>query len=213
MTFSIVALDPRNGDLGVAVATKALAVGSIVPWASAGVGTIATQAAANPRFGPRGLELLQAGLSPDMAITRLLAGDAYATVRQIGMVDARGRTAAFTGADCPPWAGHRLGEGYACQGNVLVGPETLEALATSFASTVGDLPQRLLAALQAGDSAGGDRRGRQSAALLVARTGAYFGIADIFVNLRVDDHPAPLTELQRLLDIWDQERSRIVPLP
>jgi uncharacterized Ntn-hydrolase superfamily protein len=207
MTFSIAAFDPVHGDLGVAVATRALAVGSVVPWARAGVGAVATQAAANTTFGPRGLELLRVGHEPDEVIARLTADDPYAPLRQLGVVDRLGRSAAFTGARCQPWAGHRLGEHYACQGNILVDATTIDAMADAFERASGDLAHRLLAALQAGDAAGGDRRGRQSAALLVVRKGAYFGIDDLFVNLRVDDHPAPVAELERLMRVWERERG------
>lgn len=205
MTFSIVAFDSACGDLGVAVATKALAVGSVVPWARAGVGAVATQAAANTTFGPRGLELLRAGHDPEEVIRCLTEDDTYGPLRQLGIVDRQGRSAAFTGSHCEPWAGHRIGSCYACQGNTLVDAATVDAMATAFEQATGQLAHRLLAALQAGDAAGGDRRGRQSAALLVVREGAYFGIDDLFVNLRVDEHPAPLTELERLMRVWERE--------
>jgi uncharacterized Ntn-hydrolase superfamily protein len=211
MTFSIVAFDPACGDLGVAVATRALAVGSVVPWAKAGVGAVATQAAANTTYGPRGLALLREGLSPDEVIARLTSEDAYAPVRQVGIVDRHGRSAAFTGARCEPWAGHRLGPQYACQGNVLVDAATVDAMAAAFEAANGDLAYRLLAALQAGDAAGGDRRGRQSAAMVVVREGAYFGIDDLFINLRVDDHAAPVAELERLLSVWARGRTLSSP--
>ncbi|MBC7224935.1 MAG: DUF1028 domain-containing protein [Anaerolineae bacterium] len=201
-TFSIVALDPANGDLGVAVASKFLAVGAVVPWAKAGVGAVATQALANLAYGPDGLRLMAQELSAEETLTRLLRDDPEREHRQVGLVDARGRAAAHTGQECFPWAGHHVGEGFCCQGNILTGPEVVQEMARAFQTTQGELAERLLAALLAGDEAGGDRRGRQSAALLVVREGgSYGGTLDRYIDLRVDDHPTPVQELARLLDL------------
>lgn len=199
-TFSIAAHDPRNGDLGVAVASKFLAVGSVVPWAQAGAGAVATQAMANIGYGPRGLALLAGGQPAEAALAALLADDPERAHRQVGLVDAQGRAAAHTGAACMDWAGHTVGAGFAAQGNILAGPEVVDAIAQAFAAAEGELAERMLAALAAGDAAGGDRRGRQSAALYVARAGgSYGGMLDRYIDLRVDDHPAPVGELGRLL--------------
>ena len=164
-TFSIVARDPDTGDLGVAVQSKFLGVGAVVPWARADVGAIATQAFANTTFGPRGLEMLDAeGASAEDAVNALVAGDDEPERRQLGIVDARGIAHAFTGERCLPWAGHVVGDGYCCQGNVLVGEAVVKAMAKVFEATDAPLPERLVAALAAGQAAGGDKRGRQSAA-------------------------------------------------
>ena len=203
-TFSIVALDPENGDLGVAVASRFLAVGAVVPHAAAGVGAVATQAWANLTFGPTGLEMLRDGKSAPEALDALLAADAERDARQVAVVDAQGGVAAWTGAQTLPWSGHHLGESYTCQGNILAGEEVVTAMARAFDETSGDLADRLRAALQAGDAAGGDARGRQSAALLVVRAGGgYGGLSDRYIDLRVDDHPDPCTELERLFGLWD----------
>jgi uncharacterized Ntn-hydrolase superfamily protein len=202
-TFSIVARDPRGGDLGVAVASKFLAVGSVVPWARAGAGAVATQADANVAFGPEGLRLMEAGRGAAETLAALVAADAQAATRQCGLVDARGGAAAHTGPDCFDWAGHEIGEGFTCQGNILAGPETVAAMATAWreGETL-PFPDRLLAALARGEEAGGDRRGRQSAALLIVREGGgYGGGNDRWLDLRVDDHPTPVTELGRLLGL------------
>jgi uncharacterized Ntn-hydrolase superfamily protein len=205
MTFSILALDPSTGDLGVAVASKFLAVGAVVPFARASVGAVATQALANTSYGPRGLDLLAGGLDPNAVIERLQAGDLEQDVpsRQVGIVDATGRAATFTGEGCHVWAGGRAAPNYACQGNILAGPAVVDALAETFERAQGDLPHRLLAALAAGQAAGGDRRGQQSAALLVVRErGGYGGWNDRWIDLRVDDHRQPVDELGRLLELW-----------
>jgi uncharacterized Ntn-hydrolase superfamily protein len=199
-TFSIVARDPENGDLGVAVASKFLAVGAVVPWARAGAGAVATQALANIGYGPRGLAFLAAGRPAAEALAALLADDEQREHRQVGVVDDRGGAAAHTGSACMDWAGHIVGAGFAAQGNILAGANVVEVLAQAFSAAQGPLAERLLAALAAGDQAGGDRRGRQSAALYVARTGgSYGGLLDRYIDLRVDDHPAPVPELARLL--------------
>jgi uncharacterized Ntn-hydrolase superfamily protein len=201
-TFSIVARDPATGDLGVAVQSKFLAVGAVVPWAKAGIGAVATQAWANTSFGPDGLTLMAAGLSAQETMDRLVASDPGAGHRQVGVVDARGQATTFTGSECMHWAGGRTGPGYACQGNILVGEATVAAMAEIFERTPGGLWDRLVAALASGQKAGGDSRGQQAAALLVVREGGgYAGRNDRFIDLRVDDHPAPIEELQRLLDL------------
>ncbi len=183
--------------------SKFLGVGAVVPWARAGVGAIATQSYANTSYGPRGLELLADGIDPQAVLTELTRDDPEATQRQVGIVDAQGRAATFTGAGCYPWAGGRTGTNYACQGNILVNPETVDALADTFAQH-SDLRlwDRLLMALAAAQTAGGDRRGQQSAALLVVRErGGYGGFNDRFIDLRVDEHPHPIDELRRILEL------------
>ncbi len=201
-TFSIVAFDPKTGDLGVAVASKFLAVGSVVPYAQAGVGAIATQSFANTTFGPKGLALLKKGLTPSQVLKQLLANDKDRELRQVGIVDAKGRAAAFTGKKCLPWAGHIVGKGFAVQGNILAGEQVVKAMAKAFQETQGELAERLMAALEAGEQAGGDARGKQSAAILVVRKRAgYGGFDDRYIDLRVDDHPEPVKELKRILTI------------
>jgi uncharacterized Ntn-hydrolase superfamily protein len=200
MTFSLVA---RQGDaLGVAVASKFLAVGGLVPACRAGVGAIASQAFANLSYGRRGLELLASGLSARDVVARLTADDEMREQRQVGVVDAAGGAATFTGAECFEWAGGRTGDGWAAQGNILAGPDVVDALGVAFEAAEGDLAARLTAALRAGDEAGGDRRGRQGAGLIVVSPGGgYGGTTDVAVDLRVDDHPDPVGELARLLDL------------
>ncbi|NOX45304.1 MAG: DUF1028 domain-containing protein [Caldiserica bacterium] len=201
-TFSIVAHDPRSGELGVAVQSKFIAVGAVVPWAHAGVGAIATQSYANTSYGPEGLKLLGEGLPPDEVVERLVAADPERELRQVGVVDARGRAAAFTGRKCLPWAGHLVRDGFACQGNILASERVVGAMAEAFAGTRGTLAERLLAALAAGQDAGGDRRGQQSAALLVVKEGGgYGGFNDRYIDLRVDDHSRPIEELRRLYEL------------
>ena len=199
-TFSIVGFDPATGDVGVAVQSKVFGVGSIVPYARADVGAVATQAFADPAFGPEGLRLMDEGLAASLAVERLLAGDAGRARRQLGMVDARGRPAAYTGTGCKAWAGHVVGAHHACQGNLLAGEAVVQAMSKTFTSMQGPLAERLVAALRAGQAAGGDKRGRQSAALLVARRfGGYRGKNDRYIDIRVEDHPTPIEELARLL--------------
>jgi len=203
-TFSIVGFDPETKDLGVAVASKFIAVGALVPWAEANVGAIATQALANISYGPRGLELLRRGYSAKKVLQILISDDPQREERQVGIVDSKGEAAAFTGSKCYPYAGHIIGENYAVQGNILTGPEVLEEMAKAFEQTKGELVDKLLAALEAGDKAGGDRRGKQSAAIIVVREkGGYGGYTDRYVDLRVDDHPEPVQELKRLFKIWE----------
>jgi uncharacterized Ntn-hydrolase superfamily protein len=199
-TYSICACDLDAGQWGVATQSKFLAVGSVVPWAAAGVGAVATQSYANPRYGPEGLALLVGGLSADEVVERLTAADPDRGLRQLGVVDGAGRAATFTGDGCHGWAGGRVGDGYAAQGNILVSGDTVDALATTYEATAGrPLAERLLDCLDAAQAAGGDRRGQQSAALLVVeRDGGYGGLSDTLVDLRVDDHALPLEELRRL---------------
>ncbi len=202
MTFSIVGRDPQTGELGIAVESKFLAVGAVVPWAKAGVGAIATQAWANTSYGPRGLDLLASGLSAAETIAQLTNEDEGRASRQVGIVAANGEPATYTGDECFPWAGGHTGEHYACQGNILVGEDTVLAMARTFEQTAGALCDRLVTALAAGQAAGGDSRGQQSAALLVVRAGGgYSGFNDRFIDLRVDDHPQPIDELHRILQL------------
>src|ERR687885_713264 len=206
-TFSIVALDPENGDVGVAVQSRYFAVGAVVPWARAGVGAVATQAAGRAAYGPEILDLLARGLEPAKAIRRALADDERRETRQLGVVDAQGRAAAFTGSECNEWAGHVTGPGYAAQGNILAGERVVTEMARAFEETGGALAERLVAALEAAQAAGGDRRGQQSAALVVERPGGIpesrEGI-DRIVDLRVDDHEEPIRELRRLLGLHER---------
>ena len=201
-TFSIVARDADTGELGIAVQSRAFNVGQAVPWAEAGVGAIATQASTNEAFGPNGLDLLRSGLSAGETLKWLLANDEGRENRQVGIVDARGRTASHTGEECLDWAGHRSGKGYSIQGNILAGEEVVRAMETAFKSTRGELAVRLIAALFAAQEAGGDKRGKQSAAILVVRPSAEFPEYRLrYVDLRVDDHPNPIRELDRLYRI------------
>jgi uncharacterized Ntn-hydrolase superfamily protein len=201
-TFSIVAFDPQTDSLGVAVQSKFLAVGSVVPWARAGVGALATQAMANYNYGPRGLDLMSEGNTSEQTVEALTSSDEDREHRQVGVLDARGQAATFTGSECFDWAGGVTGEHYAAQGNILVGKETVEAMARAYEETNGDLAARLLGALDAGQGAGGDSRGKQSAALLVVREGGgYGGENDRVVDLRVDDHQEPIRELIRIRDL------------
>jgi len=188
------------------VASKFPAVGSVVPWARAGVGAIATQAWANVAYGPDGLALLGAGRSAEEVLRLLTEADEGRDRRQLGVVDAAGRAAGFTGPGCTEWAGGATGEGFACQGNILAGPEVVDRMAAAYSEAQGDLVDRLLAALRAGDDAGGDRRGKQSAAVLVVRNaGGYDGRNDRYVDLRVDDHTEPVLELLRIFEVYDRE--------
>jgi uncharacterized Ntn-hydrolase superfamily protein len=202
-TYSIAACDLGAGQWGVATQSKFLAVGSIVPWAEPGVGAIATQAYANPRYGPDGLALLRDGVSADQVVQRLTAADDGRDQRQLGVVDRDGRGATYTGSACMDWAGGIAGDGFAAQGNILVGAATVGALAETFTVTAGrPLAERLLECLAAAQGAGGDRRGQQSAALLVVeRDAGYAGLCDLVVDLRVDDHAAPVDEIARLYEL------------
>jgi uncharacterized Ntn-hydrolase superfamily protein len=199
-TYSIAACDLEAGQWGVAVQSKFLSVGSVVPWAEPGVGAIATQAYANPRYGPNGLALLREGKSAQEAVDELTAADEGREHRQLGIVDAKGRAATYTGGECYDWAGGRTGEGYAAQGNILVSAGTVDALAETFERNEGlPLAERLLDCLAAAQAAGGDKRGQQSASLLIVeRDGGYAQLSDIVVDLRVEDHERPIEELQRI---------------
>jgi uncharacterized Ntn-hydrolase superfamily protein len=201
-TFSIAACDLETAQWGVATQSKFLAVGSVVPWAEPQIGAIATQAYANPRYGPDGLALLRDGLTAEETVERLTSADEGRAQRQLGVVDGQGRSATYTGTDCMDWAGGIAGPGFAAQGNILVGEETVSALATTFEATAErPLAERLIASLAAAQAAGGDSRGQQSAALLVVeRGGGYAGLSDSLVDLRVDDHPTPIAELGRLYE-------------
>ncbi|HSX21399.1 MAG TPA: DUF1028 domain-containing protein [Gaiellaceae bacterium] len=218
-TYSIAACDLDAGQWGVAVQSKFLSVGSVVPWAEPHVGAIATQAYANPRYGPGGLALLREGLGAAEVVERLVDADEGRDERQLGVVDGHGGSAAWTGSKCNEWAGHRTGPGYAAQGNILVSAETVDALVETFQVTAGlSLPERLLECLAAAQAAGGDRRGQQSASLLVVkRDGGYGNLSDTLVDLRVEDHVRPIEELQRLYVLHDRlfgstPRERWLPL-
>jgi uncharacterized Ntn-hydrolase superfamily protein len=205
-TYSICACDLEAQQWGVAVQSKFLAVGCIVPWAEPLVGAVATQSWANPRYGPDGLALLRTGLPADEVVARLTEADENRAQRQLGVVDGQGHSASYTGAECHDWAGHRTGAGYAAQGNILVSAETVDALAETFEATGGrPLSERLLDCLDAAQAAGGDSRGQQSAAIFVVGPEQGFaGLSDVFVDLRVDDHPRPLEELRRLFGIHQE---------
>jgi uncharacterized Ntn-hydrolase superfamily protein len=203
-TFSIVAYDPVNGDWGVTVASRYFSVGSVVPWAEAGVGAIATQANVNVGYGPRGLELLRQGLAAKDVLAKLLAEDQFPPTdgRQVAIIDRNGNIATYTGPSAPKWAGDRQGKTWSAQGNILVGPQVPEAMGRAFEATQGELAEKLFAALKAGDDAGGDSRGKQSASMLIVRKGGGRNINnDRYVYINVDDSPAPIPELRRLLDM------------
>jgi uncharacterized Ntn-hydrolase superfamily protein len=211
-TFSIAARDPETGELGVAVQSKFLAVGAAVPFAKAGVGAIATQALANLDFGEIGLKLLEKGYSAEETLKSLLALDEGREDRQIGIVDANGNSAAYTGKNCFNYAGHINAKNLSCQGNILVSEETVKALAETFENAKGTLARRLVAALDAAQNAGGDKRGRQSAALLIVKEGgSYGGYNDRFVDLRVDDDPEPIKKLEHLLGLHELYFNRTTP--
>jgi uncharacterized Ntn-hydrolase superfamily protein len=198
-TFSIVGYDPNTQELGIAVQSKFLGVGAVVPWAKAGVGAVATQSYANTTYGPKGLELMAAGKTAQEAMDILTSEDEGRAKRQAGIVDAKGNAATYTGEECYDWAGGATGKHFVAQGNILVGKETVEAMGSTFEKTEGSLAERLLKALDAGQEAGGDSRGKQSAALLVVKEeGGYGGYNDRAIDLRVDDHPDPIKELIRV---------------
>lgn len=204
-TFSIVGYDAETGALGIAVQSKFFAVGSVVPWAETGVGAIATQSRANTTFGPNGLKLLKSGLSAEQTLERLVADDSGRAMRQVGIVDAKGNVAHYTGDECSEWAGAVSGKHYTAQGNILAGEAVVAAMGKAFEETDGELADKLMAALFAGQEAGGDIRGQQSAALLVVQEGSgYGGFNDRYIDLRVDDAEQPIKELQRLLEIHKQ---------
>jgi len=201
MTFSIAARDPQTGWLGVATSSKALSVGGLVPYVELGVGAIASQSFVNPYLGLDGLRLLADGMPAERAIERLIQGDPGRDVRQLGIVDKEGRAAAYTGAKCIAWAGHQLGGGYICLGNMLANENVVPAMATAFERSGGDaLYERLMLTLEAGEEAGGDRRGRQGAAIYIIGDEEY-----AVCDLRVDDHPDPLAELRRILGVYVRE--------
>jgi uncharacterized Ntn-hydrolase superfamily protein len=203
-TFSIVAIDPQNGDLGIAVASRYFSVGSVVPWAMAGVGAVATQANVNVGYGQEAIDLLRQGMTAQEVLKKLLADDKFEGKdgRQVAIVDAKGNVAAYTGPHAPKWAGDRQGKTWSAQGNILVGPQVPEAMGKAFESTSGELAEKLFAALKAGDAAGGDARGRQSASMLVVRKGGGRNINnDRYIYINVDDNPDPFKELRRLLDL------------
>jgi uncharacterized Ntn-hydrolase superfamily protein len=203
VTYSIAACDLDRAQWGVAAQSRFLAVGSVVPWAQPGIGAVATQAYANPRYGPDGLALLAGALGAEEVVERLTAADEDRAHRQVGVVDARGGSATYTGTECLEWAGGATGSCFAAQGNILVSENTLQAMVKTFDASTGEpFPERLLRCLRAAEDAGGDRRGRQSAALLVVeRDAGYAGLSDVVVDLRVDDHPDPVAELGRLYGI------------
>ena len=217
-TFSIVACDMDEQAWGVAVASKFPAVGAVVPWARASAGAVATQSFANTSFGPRGLDLMASGLSAEETLARLLEDDKEREQRQVGLVDAQGHAATFTGSECFDWAGGLIGPGYAIQGNILAGEQVVVAMQKAFVETKGILPARLYAALLAGDRAGGDRRGRQSAAIYVVKPkGGYGGYIDRWIDFRVDDHKDPVPRLGELLELHElyfgeSEEKERVPL-
>jgi uncharacterized Ntn-hydrolase superfamily protein len=201
-TFSIVGYDPHTQELGIAVQSKFLGVGAVVPWAKAGVGAVATQSYANTTFGHKGLELMASGKTAQETMDELIRKDEGRAKRQVGIVDAQGNAATYTGEDCYDWAGGVTGNHFAAQGNILVGQETVEAMATTFEKGEGSLAERLLKALDAGQQAGGDSRGKQSAALLVVKEeGGYGGYNDRAIDLRVDEHAEPIQELTRIFHL------------
>lgn len=201
-TFSIVARDPATGELGVAVQSHWFSVGSVVPWAEAGVGAVATQSFVEPSYGPKGLALMKEGVPPKDALARLLAADGQSSVRQVAFVDVKGRVAVHTGAQCIPGAGHHVGEGYTTESNLMLTDEVPDAMAKAFEASKGPLAERMLTALDAAQAVGGDIRGKQSAALLVVRAKATDKPwTDRLVDLRIEDHPEPLKELRRLLTL------------
>ncbi len=217
-TFSIVAHDPDTGSWGVAVQSRFISVGAVVPWAEVGVGAIATQAAANVSFGPEGLALLRSGVPAPEVVRRLTAADPGRDERQLGVVDAHGVAAAYTGKKCMDWAGHEVGDGFSCQGNILFGPAVVRAMARAYETTAGDVVDRLLAALSAGQREGGDKRGMQAAALLVVRKAGGYGESDRWIDLRVDDHVSPIEELKRIFKLYDltmlsrEDPATLVPI-
>ncbi|MHA1217345.1 MAG: DUF1028 domain-containing protein [Candidatus Heimdallarchaeaceae archaeon] len=204
MTFSIVAYDPKKKEWGVAVQSKFIAVGSIVPFAKVNVGAVATQAWANTSYGPKSLALLEQGMTAEETIKIITQHDEKREQRQVGIVDSFGNVASFTGKKCFDWAGHVVGENYACQGNILVSEDTVLAMSHAFRETSGDLVEKLLAALEEGQEAGGDSRGKQSAAILIVKEeGAYDGGTDRYINVRVDEHEHPIKELRRVFELYD----------
>ncbi len=217
-TFSVVAFERETATWGIAVQSKFISVGAVVPWAESGAGAIATQALANTHYGPDGLALLRKGIGAADVVRRLTASDPGREERQLGVVDGKGGAASFTGSKCMDWAGHEVGDGFACQGNILFGPAVVRAMARAYESTGGDLLDRLLATLAAGQREGGDRRGMQSAAILAVRAGAGYGGNDRWVDVRVDDHLSPIEELRRVFQLYDmtmlqrEDPATLVPI-
>ncbi|MGM0829936.1 MAG: DUF1028 domain-containing protein [Bacillota bacterium] len=218
MTYSIVGYDPEEKEWGIAVQSKFLGVGSVVPFAKAGVGAVATQSYANTSYGPHGLQLIEEGKTAEEALDIITKDDPERPLRQVGLIDAGGNPATFTGEGCYDWAGGQTGKHFAAQGNILVDENTVKAMADTFESTTGSLAERLLHALDAGQNAGGDSRGMQSAALLVVKeSGGYGGFNDRYIDLRVDDHASPIKELKRIylmhqLYFKESEPGRVVLL-
>ena len=204
MTFSIVAYDPKNKEWGVAVQSKFVAVGCIVPFAKANVGAIATQALANTSYGPKGLQLLKRGLKATEVLKLLLEDDDLMEERQVGIVDMKGNVESFTGKNCFKWAGHIVGKNFACQGNILASEKVVQGMADAFENTSGDLVEKFFAALEMGQKNGGDRRGKESAAILIVKKeGAYDGGTDRYIDIRVDEHEEPIKELKKVFEIYD----------
>ena len=218
MTFSIVGFDPIEKEWGIAVQSKFLGVGAVVPWARAGAGAVATQSYANTSYGPKALELMEQGMSAQETLEILLADDPEKEMRQVGMIDAKGNAATFTGNECYDWAGGVSGTHFAAQGNILVDEKTVDSMVRVFTETKGTLAERLLVALDAGQEAGGDSRGKQSAALYVVKEkGGYGAFNDRYVDLRVDDHPDPIKELIRIYKLQQlyfapSKPERVVPI-
>lgn len=205
MTFSIIGYDPNTGDLGVAVQSKFMCIGIVTPFAKANVGAIATQSWINTTYGPRGIEMLETGMGAKEVLKKLVSTDEMREYRQAAIIDSKGEVDAFTGKDCFYWAGHIIGDNFSCQGNILISEETVESMAKAFETQTGDLIDKLLAAMKAGDEEGrGDVRGKQAAALLVVREkGGYEGLNDRYVDIRVDEHPEPIKELCRIFELYD----------
>ena len=204
MTFSIVAYDPKNKEWGVAVQSKFVAVGSIVPFAKANIGAIATQALANTSYGPKGLQLLQSGLTASEVLEQVLKGDDLMEERQVGIVDMKGKVASYTGKNCFKWAGHVTGKNFACQGNILASEKVVQGMADAYEDTSGDLIEKFFSALETGQKNGGDRRGKESAAILIVKKeGAYDGGTDRYIDIRVDEHAEPIKELKKVFEIYD----------
>ena len=202
-TFSIVGFDPQTGEVGIAVQSKFLAAGSVVPWARAGLGAIAVQSWSNTAYVESAFKMMADGVHPEEIMKTLTDNDELCALRQVGIVDCKGQSATFSGDECMEWAGGICGPNFAAQGNILVGRETVEAMAATFNASEGDLSERLVLALASGQKAGGDRRGMQSAALYIAKEGGgYGGYNDRYVDIRVDDHPDPINELRRILTLW-----------
>jgi uncharacterized Ntn-hydrolase superfamily protein len=204
MTFSIVAYDPKKQEWGVAVQSKFVAVGSVVPFANANVGAIATQALANTSYGPKGLDLLKRGLKASEVLERLLKDDDLMQERQVGIVDMKGNVASFTGKNCLEWAGHIVGKHFACQGNILASEKVIQGMTDAYENTSGDLVEKFFAALEMAQKNGGDRRGKESAAILIVKKeGAYDGGTDRYIDIRVDEHTEPIKELKKIFEIYD----------